>query len=530
MLPSLGALSLHEATQPLSTAGKKNSTVVDMDESDEEDEGDEPDEPTRPDAVALRNVPPGFRPSRGGRSGRGKDGLLRGRGRGRGTNPTAPDPPKPTAPDPPKAKKKVSRYSNETPRKRMQDEAERQRMQQQLTKLSDLAGDDGPLTIIMAFLAKRLAPDEDALLNSDMKTLCDGVLAACRELRVFRAIRMQGLATDPYDCANANSPIWKAAMVVFGIDPTYENRWRRDGELITGRLYPNWNEIRILTDEDKLARKTTTNWAPHETQSWVLETARPNAPETKKKLFMDACRAFGGPIRFHHGKTLFGGAPAPIPQPKELWKQLVGSDWRVRFLHTALPLDEHNLGDDGMEARIKEFKHALCRPIKCVDYGDVAMAVATDALKWRLRHLPMAAGIVGRALKHNRRFEPESEDDFKEVQGQIYALLWVISKLWEQCLPVFDTLCLAHREVLYKLIVELCAKSESGATDMVALFGTMQDRNIDVFLLYEASGDPMEVGVRKDAWERLRELVEEGRITMTAISADDHVANSIRVA
>ena len=523
MLPSLGALSLHEATQPLATAGKKNSTVVDMDESDEEDEGDEPDEPTKPDAVALRNVPPGFRPSRGGRSGRGKDGLLRGRGRGRGTNPTTPDPPKPTAPDPPKAKKKVSRYSNETPRKRMQDEAERQRMLQQVTKLSDLAGDDGPLSIIMAFLAKRLAPDEDALLNSDMKTLCDGVLAACHELRVFRAIRMQGLATDPYDCANANSPIWKAAMVVFGIDPTYENRWRRDGQLITGRSYPHWNEIRMLTDEDKLARNKTANWAPHETQSWVYSTARPNAPETEKKLFMDACRAFGGPIRFHHGKTLFDGTPAPIPRPVELWKQLVGADWRVRFLQTALSPD-----DEGMEARIKEFKYALCRPIKCVDYGDVAMAVPTDALKWRLLHLPMAAGIVARALRFNRRSEPESENDFEKVQRQIYALLWVISKLWEQCLPVFDTLCLAHRDALYKVIVELCAKAESDATDMFALFGTLQERNIDVFLLYEASGEPMEV--RKDAWERLRELVEEGRITMTAISAYDHVANSIRVA
>ena len=520
MLPSLGALSLHEATQPLSTAGKKDSAVVDMDEPDE------PDEPTKPDAVALRNVPPWFRPSRGGRSRRGQDGRLSGRGRGRGTNPTAPDLPKPTAPDPPKPKKKVNMYSKETPAKRMQDIADNQARGRYL---SELAGGDGPLNIIVAFLAKRLAPDEDALLNSDSRTLCVGILNACRELRVFRELRMEKMVTDPYDCSNADSPIWKAAMVVFGIDPTYENKWRRNGELITGRLYPNWNEIRMLTDEDKLARTKTTYWGPHATQSWVLETARPNAPETERKLFMDACRAFDGGIRFHHGRTLSrlsNGAPSPFPQPKELWRELVKSDWGVRFLETPWMLEDEGM----MEARIKELKHALRRPIQCVNYGDVAMAVATDALQWRLRHLPIISGIVQRALKHNRRVESESEDDFNEVQEQIYALYWVISKLWEQSLPLFDTLCNAHREVVYELIVELCAKSASRATDIGTLFRTAGERNIDVVLMSADNGDPMGVGVRKDVWERLRELVEEGRITMTAISAYDHVANSIRVA
>jgi len=110
----------------------------------------------------------------------------------------------------------------------------------------------------------------------------------------------------------------------------------------------------------------------------------------------------------------------------------------------------------------------------------------------------------------------------------MYALLWVISKLWEQCLPVFDTLRLAHRDALYTVLAELCAKSESRATDMFALFGTLQERNIDVFLLYDASGEPMDV--RRDAWERLRELVEEGRITMTADSPWDYTPNRIRVA
>lgn len=520
MLPSLGALSLHEATQPLSTAGnkdsavKKDSAVVWMDGSDEEDEGDKPDEPTKSDAVALRNAPPGFLPSHAGRSGRGRDGISRsrGRGRGRGTNPTAPVPPK--------AKKQFKGYSKETPGKRMPDEAERQRMRQQMTKLSDLAGDDGPLTIIMAFLAKRLAPDEDALLDSDMKELCKGVYGACDELSTLNLMGKGG--PDPkYDCNDPKSPIWQAAMVIYGIDPDYDNRWQRDGELITGRLYPHWNEIRILTEEDKLPKEDKMiNILVSFDRSWVDSKVRSNAPKTERELFMNACRAFGGPIHFYHGKTLFGGAPAPIPQRKELWKQLVGSR---RFLQSALSSD-----DEDQETRIKEWKHALRRPIKCVPYGDVAMAVLTDALKWRLRHLPTAAGIVARALKYNRKSESESEGDFKKVQTRMYALLWVISKLWEQCLPVFDTLRLAHRDALYTVLAELCAKSESRATDMFALFGTLQERNIDVFLLYEASGEPMDV--RRDAWERLRELVEEGRITMTADSPWDYTPNRIRVA
>ncbi len=78
----------------------------------------------------------------------------------------------------------------------------------------------GPFSLIVDELAKRLAPDAATISSHSAETLCARVHQACRELATLN--RLPGQAIDPrYDCyADPDGDAWKAAHVIFGVDPT----------------------------------------------------------------------------------------------------------------------------------------------------------------------------------------------------------------------------------------------------------------------------------------------------------------------
>jgi hypothetical protein len=80
-----------------------------------------------------------------------------------------------------------------------------------------------PFSIIVDELAKRLTPDAATIKHTDPKSLCREVEKACRELATLN--RLPGLAVDPrYDCYDPNAPVWKAALVIFGVNPKKRTR------------------------------------------------------------------------------------------------------------------------------------------------------------------------------------------------------------------------------------------------------------------------------------------------------------------
>ena len=78
----------------------------------------------------------------------------------------------------------------------------------------------GPFSLIVEELAKRLAPDAATVSARNVETLCAQVHQACRELATLGTL--PGQAIDPqYDCyADPDGDVWKAAHVIFGVDPT----------------------------------------------------------------------------------------------------------------------------------------------------------------------------------------------------------------------------------------------------------------------------------------------------------------------
>ncbi len=76
-----------------------------------------------------------------------------------------------------------------------------------------------PFSIIANELAKRLLPNDDAVAYTDAHVLCARVHQACRELATLN--RLPGQAIDPkYDCSDPNAEVWRAALVIFGMDPS----------------------------------------------------------------------------------------------------------------------------------------------------------------------------------------------------------------------------------------------------------------------------------------------------------------------
>lgn len=371
------------------------------------------------------------------------------------------------------------------------------------TNLSDLPS-EGPLSTIAALLAKRLRPDADAIRNADAEELCNGVSDACRELHALRTLRVGKGGPDPkYDCTDPDSPIWKTAMVIYGIDPDYENTWANGVPTTQPRL---WTEIRMLTETARMPGGIVSNF-DYQNLPRVDHTAARFAPQTNKDLFVAACHAFSGPILYNHERTRpdFPARLAPWllqRQQKDLWEQLVGGGTRpfVEFL------EWRELTPAQRQIRVEEWKMKLRRPIRCVTYGDVPSAVMTNEVKWRLDNLPPAARAITHLLNNNQRHDDELPEGFenhhKKQQRHVYGLLWVISKLWEECLPIRDTIYITHREDLYNVIVELCADAASNAIDREKLYDTLEVRGI--------AGDEHEGRVR-----RLRELVDAGRVKIT---------------
>ena len=75
----------------------------------------------------------------------------------------------------------------------------------------------GPFDIIVAELAKRLRPDPTTVFTTDADALCRDVAKACRELRTLKLLPNQTL-DELADCSDPNSPVWVAALVIFGLD------------------------------------------------------------------------------------------------------------------------------------------------------------------------------------------------------------------------------------------------------------------------------------------------------------------------
>ena len=87
----------------------------------------------------------------------------------------------------------------------------------------------GPFSLIVNELAKRLRPGRQAINNSDADALCRDVGKACRELATLN--QLPGQAVDPkYDCSDPNSPVWKGALVIFGVNPAKKHAFRKSGQ------------------------------------------------------------------------------------------------------------------------------------------------------------------------------------------------------------------------------------------------------------------------------------------------------------
>jgi hypothetical protein len=87
----------------------------------------------------------------------------------------------------------------------------------------------GPFSVIVDEIAKRLAPGRREIKNSTADALCRDVGKACRELATLN--RLPGQAVDPkYDCSDPNAPVWKGALVIFGIDPNKRHVLKRSGQ------------------------------------------------------------------------------------------------------------------------------------------------------------------------------------------------------------------------------------------------------------------------------------------------------------
>ena len=387
----------------------------------------------------------------------------------------------------------------------MQDKAAKEAKEATGTKLSDLPS-EGPLSTIAALLAKRLAPDADAIRNADAEELCNGVFDACDELRTLKTLRVGKGGPDPkYDCTDPDSPIWKAAMVIYGIDPDYENTWANGVPITEPHL---WTEIRMLTETAKMPGGVFSNMDYHNLPR-VDVTAERYAPQTSKDLFLSACHAFRRPIYYNYGRTLTLGTPTSrrlFQRRIDLWEQLTGgAGARPDFRPFSTFLEWSELTPEQRQIRVEEWKMKLRRPIQCVTYGDVPSAVMTREVKWRLDNLPHAARMIAKVLNTNQRQlleEDGDEGDVAKTARHMYALLWLISKLWEECLPIRDTIYITHREDLYNVIAELCADAASNAIDRDKLYDTLEARGI--------AGDEHEGRVR-----RLRELVDEGRVKIT---------------
>lgn len=79
--------------------------------------------------------------------------------------------------------------------------------------------DPGPFSLIVDELAKRLAPDAATVSAQSAETLCKRVYQACRELATLNLLPGQSIDLR-YDCyADPNGDVWKAAHVIFGVDP-----------------------------------------------------------------------------------------------------------------------------------------------------------------------------------------------------------------------------------------------------------------------------------------------------------------------
>lgn len=78
----------------------------------------------------------------------------------------------------------------------------------------------GPFSLIVAELAKRLAPDAATVSARNVDTLCAQVHQACRELATLYTLPGQSIGPQ-YDCYGPwAGSVWKAAHVIFGVDPT----------------------------------------------------------------------------------------------------------------------------------------------------------------------------------------------------------------------------------------------------------------------------------------------------------------------
>ena len=380
----------------------------------------------------------------------------------------------------------------------MQDEAANEATG---TNIYDLPS-EGPLSTIAALLAKRLRPDADTIRNAGAEELCNGVSDACDELSTLKTLGVgRGGLRPKYDCSDPNSPIWKAAMVIYGIDPDYKNTWTNGVPITNPRL---WTEIRMLTETAKMPDGIFAN-VDYLNLPRVDATAEEYAPQTNKDLFRRACHAFSGPIYYNHGRTLTLATPTSrrlFQRQMDLWEQLVGGGARP----FAEFLEWRQLTPEQRQIKVEEWKKKLRRPIQCVDYGDVGSAVMTSEVKWRLDNLPAAARMITKVLTSNQRhigIEDGDENNYANEQRHMYSLLWVVSKLWEECLPIRDTIHLIQKEQVYRVIVELCANAASNTTVRDTLFDTL-----------EARADT-HTHTNTELGDRLRELVNEGLIKIT---------------
>lgn len=87
----------------------------------------------------------------------------------------------------------------------------------------------GPFSVLVDELAKRLAPDSATIAVRSAETLCAQVHQACRELATLGKLPGQSIDTK-YNCyKDPDGDVWKAAHVIFGVDPTRFEIWDRMG-------------------------------------------------------------------------------------------------------------------------------------------------------------------------------------------------------------------------------------------------------------------------------------------------------------
>ena len=100
---------------------------------------------------------------------------------------------------------------------RRQDRQEQEDAKKPSPLLRELPPDE--LSVIIETLSKRLKPDNWTVEDQDADALCKGVAQACLELAQLRRLpQARAGEVDVPDCSDPNSPVWVAALVIFGMD------------------------------------------------------------------------------------------------------------------------------------------------------------------------------------------------------------------------------------------------------------------------------------------------------------------------